>query len=325
MPEIRKVAPAKLNLTLEIVGNRGDGYHELRSVITAIDLCDTVTVDNGHGFVALADEAYDATAMPDGRGELNTVETALALAVMERSRRSAASAPSFEQALRQGLTEVGISLRKRIPAAAGLGGGSSDATAALAALSEFWDLGLGPRELERLALVLGSDCPFFARGGAQLVSGRGEILEALPMPSPAWFCLLMPPLQLRGKTGRLYSLLREAHYSDGQRTARLAERLRVGGGRRIRPEDLYNTFDAVADEAFASLEPYRLALHAQDALAVHLCGSGPALYALCESEEHARRTETSLLEQGFAAWTVGTSQCFQAPWTGTMAVQPPQT
>ena len=157
MPEITRRAPAKLNLTLEIVGDRADGYHELRSVVTGLDLCDSLTVSDGQGFVVLAEEDYDPTELPDGREALNSVETALALAVVQRTRHALAGAklkpacmpasPNLEAALRQGLSEVHIRLHKRIPASAGLGGGSSDGTAALVALNAYWGLGLESEDL----------------------------------------------------------------------------------------------------------------------------------------------------------------------------------
>ena len=294
MSRVLRRAPAKLNLTLEVLGRRPDGYHELRGVMTTIDLFDTLEVAPGRGVVVTADEGYDAAMLPSNPGEMNTIETALALIAARRIEPRGGQPPSPSRALQAGLQELGLRLRKAIPAAAGLGGGSSDAVAALLALDQYWQIGLTEADLLALAATIGSDCPFFVRGGVQLVAGRGERLTPLPPPAPAWFCLLKPPIMRRGKTAYLYSLLSEGTLSDGARTARLVERLRDEPGARLRPPDLCNVFDQVGDAAYGNLSAYRQALAETGALAVHLCGSGPTLYGLFSDEAAARRAEAAL-------------------------------
>ena len=304
MTAICRRAPAKLNLTLEVLGRRADGYHELRSVLTTIDLCDTLEVDAGRGVVVSADETYDALALPSKPGEVNTVETALALVAARRREMETGERPSLGDALREGLTWLNLQLRKEIPTAAGLGGGSSDGATALLVLNQYWGLGLTEADLLGLASEIGSDCPFFLDGGVQLAAGRGELLRPLPPPAPFWLCLLEPPVARRNKTARLYSLLRESNFSDGVRSTRLAQRLMEQPGTRIGADDLCNCFDAVADAAFGALDLYRNALEECGAGAIHLCGAGPTLYGLFSDECAARSAETILRAEQFKARAV---------------------
>jgi len=130
----------------------------------------------------------------------------------------------------------------------GLGGGSSDAAAALRGLAELWDLRLPLAQLLDLAARLGSDVPFFVRGGTALAEGRGEKLTPLsPLPA-AWVVVLTPPLAIPGKTGALYARLRPADYADGSATARLVEALR--GGEPVDASLLVNSFEGVVLVAY---------------------------------------------------------------------------
>ena len=298
-------APAKLNLTLEVLRRRGDGYHEIRSVVALIDLCDELEVGSGVGFSAVADEDYDASAMPDGRAARNSVETALALMVAERLHRPLDSPAELENALRLGLGQVSLRLKKCIPAAAGLGGGSSDGAAALRALNEYWSMGLNSSKLAELALRIGSDCPLFLQGQTQLVGGRGEQLRSLPAPARFWACVVEPAVARENKTARVYGLLRpDRDFTDGERAEALARRLSGSRRYRLRPDDLFNVFDSVADEAFGSLQTFRRALGDAGARAVHLCGAGPALYGLFERRGQARAAAAALSAAGWRAWTL---------------------
>jgi 4-diphosphocytidyl-2-C-methyl-D-erythritol kinase len=304
MTRIERPAPAKLNLTLEVLGKRQDGFHEIRSVVCTIQLCDHLVAEDGTGLVVSADESYDAGRLPSAPGELNTVETALALMVEERTRLHGEPRPAEGSALRRGLSEVALRLEKRIPAAAGLGGGSSDGTAALLALNEYWRLGLSPVQIHGLAARIGSDCPFFVDGGVQYMCGRGEILEALPRAalSNLFLCIVQPAVSLQRKTARLYSLLRSGHYSSGEQSKRLAQRLRGNRPVALDAEDFFNVFDGVAGEAYGDLDSLRSALLVAGAVAVHLCGSGPALYGVFRSSGDAGRACSCMVAEGYAAW-----------------------
>ena len=157
---IRLQAPAKINLTLEVLGRRADGYHEVRTVLAAVDIADELELSEADG-LALTVEPEGAVPVED-----NLVLRAAALL------RDAAPAGAG----------AAIVLHKRIPVAGGLGGGSSDAAAALLGLRRLWDLDLSDRTLAELAALLGADVPFFLRGGTALAAGRGEQLTVLPQP-----------------------------------------------------------------------------------------------------------------------------------------------
>src|SRR5437588_6489822 len=151
-------AYAKINLTLDVLGRRPDGYHELRTLMQTIDLYDTLCL-------SITDE--NRVRVICTQPELNTADN---LAVR------AAEAVRQRLALSQGLV---IELHKRIPLAAGLGGGSSDAAAVLLALQQWWQLPLSLADMLMLAASLGSDVPFFLTGGLAFCAGRGEQVKAL--------------------------------------------------------------------------------------------------------------------------------------------------
>ena len=293
-------APAKLNLTLEVIGHRADGYHEVRSVVTLLNLEDRLRLEEGRGFTVFAGEDYDASAMPDGLASHNTVELALAYMTALRFQLPLQSDDDVERALRRGLSEVSISLTKCVPAAAGLGGGSSDGATALRALNAHWRMGLDWSVLADLALRIGSDCPLFLQGGTQFVGGRGERIQSLRSPAKFWCCVVDPGVRRASKTALMYSLLRPEHFGNGERSAALMEKLQRGCAM-IEPDDLFNTFEMVAESAFGSLEPVRKALRDAGALGGQLCGAGPALFGLAASERHAHAIQQALAEDGWTA------------------------
>ena len=202
---------AKINLTLEIIGKRPDGFHDLASLVHTVSLADELRIAPADGLRTRV-EGLDI----DPSTNLVT-RAAQLLAAASRTP------PGAE-----------ISLVKRIPAAAGLGGGSSDAAATLVGLNALWGARLTTRALQVLAAELGSDVPFFVRGGAALMRGRGDRLEVLPPRTGQWLVLLVPPHAIADKTRRLYAALEPADFSDGDPTLRAAdgfERPGAGGGR----------------------------------------------------------------------------------------------
>ncbi len=165
-------APAKLNLFLEVLGKRPDGYHAIESLMVPIDLCDSLTFEiDPSGRVSLT---CDDASLP-------TDETNLVMKAARGLREFAG--------VRQGAR---IGLSKQIPTRAGLGGGSSDAATTLAALCHLWNLDLEPRDLTTLAGALGSDVPFFLAGGAAVCRGRGESVEPVRGSMPLYFVLICP-------------------------------------------------------------------------------------------------------------------------------------
>lgn len=287
---VRLRACAKLNLSLEILGRRPDGYHELRSVLQTIALWDDldVSVDAKRGVTIDIPAGWD---VPHG-------ESNLAVRAVRRY---------VEQSQRP----VALRLLKRIPPAAGLGGGSSDAAAALRGCDLLNPAPYGSSWLQQRAAELGSDVPFFVRGGTQLAEGRGELLSSLPDAPVTWFVLVVPPITLAQKTATLYGQLDGRALSPGNHTRALCHAL--SGGHALKPELLCNAFDLVAERAFPDLARYRDALRARCGHAV-LCGAGPALFALAESDAAALSAVADLTAQAIPALatrTVGRDEATQ--------------
>ena len=173
MSAITVAAPAKINLHLEVLGRRADGFHELETVFQTLDLHDRVSVRLEPGDDAV-DLACSDPTLPADHGNLAWRAGAAVLAA------------------RPGLGRISITLEKHLPAGAGLGGGSSDAAAVLRALAAL-DPRVAALDLPALALGLGSDVPFFLVGGTAHATGRGEVLTPLPdAPAPAGLTILMP-------------------------------------------------------------------------------------------------------------------------------------
>ncbi len=252
-------APAKVNLTLEVLGRRDDGYHEVASIVQTIDLADRLRLESGPA-LALRVEGPRPRGVPDGTANL-VYRAAEAL-------RAAAGRPSLG---------ARIVLEKHVPAGAGLGGGSSDAAAALRGLRRLWDLLLADSALVAIAAGLGSDVPFFLEGGAALLTGRGDAVEPLPGPPSRALTLFLPPAEVREKTRRMYALVSAADFSDGSLTHAAAARLRAGEA--LREGDRRNVFE----RHVATLFPAAAAAMAacRDAgVSVFLSGAGPAFLSL---------------------------------------------
>jgi len=259
---LRLIAPAKINWTLEVLGRRPDGYHEVRTILQTVDLWDEVELEP-------SERLHVSMYGKDDAERAIMVESNLAFRAATALREASGS--------KEGATVV---LRKRIPVAAGLGGGSSDGAAVLRGLNRLWGLSLSAEELAEVAAGLGSDVPFFLRGGTALAEGRGERLTPLGDAQPCPLVLAWPQAVLGDKTARMYGTLRTQHYSDGSASGRLVERLR--GGQRIRDEDIYNVFEGVLGEVMPEAARLFERVAACGLGCPHLAGSGPALFLLPE-------------------------------------------
>jgi 4-diphosphocytidyl-2-C-methyl-D-erythritol kinase len=260
------VAPAKVNLVLEVVGRREDGYHDLDTVIVTIDLVDSVRL-------IPADELEVRLSGPLAAG----IDAGDELA--GRAARALASAAGRTP-------DVRIEIAKRVPVAAGLGGGSSDAGAVLRGLNRLWGLDWPAERLTPLAASLGSDVPFFLHGGAARCRGRGELVEPLRDPRPMRLLLLLPPVpQPADKTARRFRALRPADFSDGEHAHRVAHRIE----RNAPPPttDLVNAFEAVIERTESELLAHYGAYRATGAPRLHLTGSGPTAFLLVHEDAKA--------------------------------------
>ena len=214
-------ACAKINLTLEALGKRADGYHEVVTVMQTIDLCDELTLEPS------ADVSLRCSEPALENGD----NLALRAAGLLRSHTG------FEGG-------VEAYLRKSIPIAAGLGGGSSDAAAALVGLRRLWGLEGAVADLRTLAATLGSDVAFFLSGGTALAEGRGDKVRSLPLMPTAHVTLLAPRVEIANKTAAMYARLTPESYTSGERSARLQQMLDVGMA--PNPDALFNVFESVA-------------------------------------------------------------------------------
>jgi len=254
-------APAKINLALAVLGRRADGFHELVTVMHTLDLCDEIelsvrdrTGDEPHG-VTLELSGPHANDLGDPRSNL-AVRAAEAL---------------LQRAGLQDDVAVHIALDKRIPAGGGLGGGSSDAATVLVGLNRLLDEPCTPATLHELAAALGSDVPFFLRGGCALCTGRGEIVRPIEGPQPFELTLVMPDQAL--STAAVYAAL--AATRDGERSPPDTDALvaRVAGAD---PATLHELFFNDLQPAAISLQPGLGEWIEQHGL--HLSGSGSTLF-----------------------------------------------
>lgn len=265
---VREVAPAKLNLSLEILGRRADGYHDLVTIFQTIGLADELSFSSADELTLVCDDAR--LAGPDN----------LVL------RAAGAMRETFGVA-----AGARIGLRKRIPVAAGLGGGSSDAAAALRGLARLWGVPFDGR-VAALAARLGADVPFLLRGGTALASGVGDRLDWLDPPARGWVVLLAAAAEQPDKTARAYRALAPTDFSDGAATAAVARALRAGNPAAL--ADGRNGFDAAADRLFSGVAGARARLRAAGAPWARLSGAGPTVFTIVPDGQRAEAIRLAL-------------------------------
>ncbi|HEY8732374.1 MAG TPA: 4-(cytidine 5'-diphospho)-2-C-methyl-D-erythritol kinase [Candidatus Limnocylindria bacterium] len=276
---VRLAAPAKVNLTLEVLGERDDGYHELRSVFATLDLADRVRV--------AAAKRLDVRVRPDPLDPGAPAGTELTARAVH-ALAAATGGPAAAQ----------VRVAKRIPVAAGLGGGSSDAGAALRGLAQVWRVGA---DLIAVGAGLGSDVPFFASGARfALVEGRGERVRALPAPAaPIWIVLVRVPGHV--PTADVFRALRTDEWSDGLASAALARAFEDGSATAdtVRAHLRNDLLDA-ACRVSRDVGEARL-LAGSKGVTLALSGSGPSLFCVADSRADALRLSRILRGQGLAA------------------------
>jgi 4-diphosphocytidyl-2-C-methyl-D-erythritol kinase len=273
-------AAAKVNLALEILSRRPDGYHEIATVMQTVDLSDRLVLEE-------ADSLEVRTSAPGVPSD-------------ERNLAYRAAA-----ALRQAAgTERGarITLDKRIPVAAGLGGGSTDAAATLVGLNRLWGLRWPVERLEELAVGLGMDVPFFLRGGAAMATGRGERLR--PLSGAALALVLVNP-RFAVSTADMYGRVTPSMYSDGGRARDAASALETRRSSRV-ARTLYNGLEVAARAAYPQIGHMQAALVAAGALGAAMSGSGPTVFGVARSLEQARQIQARVTRGSWECWAVRT-------------------
>lgn len=264
---LRVSAPAKVNLALEVTGFLPDGYHALDTVFAWLELADELELEPAPATrLQIESGTEGGLEVPEGEGNL----------VLQAAR-------ALEQEVGRELPTL-LRLRRRIPAGAGLGGGSADAAAALLGLIRLHRLPLGPRELLPLAARLGSDVAFGLMGGACRGRGRGERLQPLPPPPDMPVVLLFPGYGLPTReVYRAWDGLPPAYRHPGAGSARrVSGALREG---RLPPSALGNDLEAGAEALVPELAELRRAMEEAGCRAARLCGSGSALFGLVEGAD----------------------------------------
>lgn len=272
--QLKTVAYAKINLSLEVLGPRPDGYHQVATVLQTIDLCDCITFE-------LNDELDVQCSTAGLAGESNLVWQAASVLKDTMDK--------------DGVKGAKIQIHKGIPVSMGLGGGSSDAAAALKSLNRLWGLDKSNESLHRMARNLGADVPFFLHGGTALGVARGDDIKSLHPVEKRWLVLVCPEITIENKTARLYGMLTPESYTDGSITNDLVGLISRGG---FRSEALFNVFQQLALDIFPGLNKVMEDMNEAGAKLVHLSGSGPALFSLVENPEEGQQIVCNLARLG---------------------------
>jgi 4-diphosphocytidyl-2-C-methyl-D-erythritol kinase len=268
--ELRLNAYAKINLTLDVLGRRPDGYHEIVTVLHALELHDTVILrEAARGIMVRCDHR----AVP-------TDEQNLVFRTAQLLRDTYGVDRSIE-----------IELHKRIPPASGLGGGSSDAAVTLLGLAQLWKLRLDGRDLLTLAARIGSDVPFFLAGGAALATGRGERLQYLPTLPSTWVVLLCPDFGI--STRWAYESLDHEGVAHRPDTEGTIQALRTGDLRGVAAR-LGNVFTPLVCARYPLVADLLERLRKMGALGASMTGTGPAVFGLFGEEAAARGAAQAL-------------------------------
>lgn len=258
MPELDVLtapAPAKVNLVLEVTGVRPDGYHEIDTILQTLELADTVTISRGDRD-GVAVEGPFATGTP---ADETNLAWGAATALAQRCGRS--------------VEGLGISLRKEIPAAGGLGGGASDAATTLRLLQRWWPEAT-EAHVRAAAAEVGSDEAFFLVGGTARARGRGEQVTPLPPFERQAVVLFVPPATIERKTARMFAALDQHPFDEGA----VVEKFVREFSRSIRAADVYNAFERVAFDVFDGLGALWETLEQRAGVPVRLAGAGPTLF-----------------------------------------------
>ncbi|WP_347861771.1 4-(cytidine 5'-diphospho)-2-C-methyl-D-erythritol kinase [Salimicrobium sp. PL1-032A] len=262
---IMEKAPAKINLSLDVLHKREDGFHEVEMVMTTIDLADRIELEllQEDRIILEAESRY----VPNDERNLAYL---------------AAKKMKEHFALEEG---VHITLKKYVPVAAGLAGGSSDAAAVLRGMARLFDLRTTPEELAEIGSEIGSDVSFCVHGGTAFATGRGEKIKEIPAPPPCWVVLAKPPLGVSTKTIYQSLEVEKAYHPDTQAMIKAIEQGDYEGMCRY----IGNTLEAVTVQQYpevAQLKEHMLQAGADASL---MSGSGTTVFSLVEQDVKAKR------------------------------------
>lgn len=269
--KVYEKAPAKINLSLDVLYKREDGFHEVEMVMTMVDLADRIEMQ---------ELPRDTVIISSQAGYIPLDEKNLAF--------QAAKLIKERYDVRQG---VYIHLDKHIPVAAGLAGGSSDAAATLRGLNRLWRLNIPLDELQRLGAELGSDVPFCVTGGTAVARGRGEKLEPIESPPQCWVVLAKPPINV--STAEVYGKLNVRSIRRRPSTDRVVEAIRQKRFDLL-CQELGNVLEDVTLELYPEVRQLKECMIRMGAEGVLMSGSGPTVFGLVSKEAKVARIYNGL-------------------------------
>lgn len=285
--EVRVRAQAKLNLTLEVGPRRSDGFHPVTSIMQTINLCDELVLRrHGKGLSLSCNDPH----LPSGAGNLAYEAARLVLGRWVGPRAGDQLEPG-----------VHVSLMKRIPWGAGLGGGSADAAAVLMGLPALLGLRVSGGELLRMAAALGSDVPFCLIGGTALVGGRGERVTVLPPLGPIWVVVAKPALSV--STAALYADFDRRPPEGRKTTVAMLQALREGSREEI-GRLLANDLEPVAATRFREIQGLRDRMVGLGVWGAAMTGSGSAVFGLVPTRAHGEQVAGRLGQDLEGVWVV---------------------
>lgn len=271
---------AKINLFLDVIRRRDDGFHDIETVFQPVTLHDTISIERTPGGISLTGDDEDIEW-----DSSNLCWKAAALLLGEGS----------------GSRGVSIDVRKKIPAGAGLGGGSSDAAGVLAGINELFDLGMeGPRLME-MGLEIGSDVPFFLFGSPAIGRGRGEILEKIEGLSRGTILIIKPDINVSTRWAYQNPNLILTRSVGGHKLNCLL------GGLKEFPDvalETCNSFQEVVAGEYPEISQILVLLEREGARLSSMSGSGSACFALYEDDTTASGVRDLMLDEGHSAWIV---------------------
>ncbi len=294
-------ANAKLNLTLDVLGKRPDGYHDLRMIMQSVELADVLNLEyNETGELRICTNLH---FLPNNEKNL-AAQAALRWYECEVSQEPGKW--TVEDLKRSGnFNGLDITIKKHIPVCAGLGGGSSDAAAVLRALNEMENACLSPEAVARIGALVGSDVPYCVMGGTALAEGRGEILTPLPTLPRCWVVLCKPEFSI--STPALFAKIDSVRLRCRPDTQGAIDALEAGDLAGV-ARRMYNVFeDALPDRQRARVNDVKNALIQCGALGASMSGTGPTAFGLFEDEARAREAQERMLEFGgeiFLTYTI---------------------
>lgn len=265
MVTLQEFAFAKINLTLDVLGKREDGYHDLASIMQTVSIRDDIEIDLGTGksWKLICDKEH-----------IPTDERNLALK----------AAKVFFDAVGKDPDGLEIRITKRIPSEAGMGGGSADAAAVLRALNTHYNAPFSILALAELGSFVGSDVPFCVLGGTAMVEGRGERLRKLP-DMPDCFMVVCKP-EFSCSTAELYKKLDETQIPKRPDNRAMESALYAGDIAKV-AENIWNVFDPVVTAEHPELNYIKSIFNSYGAAAYQMTGSGSAVFAVTDSFEYA--------------------------------------